>query len=114
LFDIVTNGMGLMPSYRWPIPLRTGGRSSLTYEISSATAGTATPPPRARRRSTPPPLEATADKPADSPRTPSEEGTVANGAMNGVLNRRVLFVVGPFTGLVMFASVVMIARSDEP
>jgi len=34
---------------------------------------------------------------------------VANGAMNGVLKRRLLFVVGPFTGLVMFASVVMIA-----
>jgi len=29
--------------------------------------------------------------------------------MNGVLKRRLLFVVGPFTGLVMFASVVMIA-----
>jgi cytochrome bd-type quinol oxidase subunit 1 len=34
---------------------------------------------------------------------------VANGAMNGVLKRRLLFVVGPFTGLVMFAGVVMIA-----
>ena len=34
---------------------------------------------------------------------------MANGAMNGVLKRRLLFVVGPFTGLVMFASVVMIA-----
>ena len=34
---------------------------------------------------------------------------MANGTMNGVLKRRLLFVVGPFTGLVMFASVVMIA-----
>jgi cytochrome bd-type quinol oxidase subunit 1 len=31
--------------------------------------------------------------------------------MNGVLKRRLLFVAGPFTGLVMFAAVVMIATS---
>ena len=29
--------------------------------------------------------------------------------MNGVLNRKLLFVLGPVTGLVMFAGVVMIA-----
>jgi cytochrome d ubiquinol oxidase subunit I len=34
---------------------------------------------------------------------------VANGVMNGVMKRRLLFVLGPVTGLVMFASVLMIA-----
>jgi hypothetical protein len=34
---------------------------------------------------------------------------MANGVMNGVLKRRLLFVAGPVTGLVMFAGVVMIA-----
>jgi hypothetical protein len=34
---------------------------------------------------------------------------VANGVMSDVMKRRLLFVVGPVTGLVMFASVVMIA-----
>ena len=34
---------------------------------------------------------------------------MANGVMNGVMKRRLLFVLGPVTGLVMFASVLMIA-----
>jgi len=34
--------------------------------------------------------------------------------MNGVLKRRLLFVAGPFTGLVMFAAVVMIHVPDQP
>lgn len=34
---------------------------------------------------------------------------MANGVMNGVMNRRLLFVAGPATGVVMFAVVVFIA-----
>jgi cytochrome bd ubiquinol oxidase subunit I len=34
---------------------------------------------------------------------------VANGLMNGALNRKLLFIFGPVTGIVMFAGVVIIA-----
>jgi cytochrome bd ubiquinol oxidase subunit I len=34
---------------------------------------------------------------------------VTNGVLNGVMNRRVLFVLGPATGVVMFAAVMLIA-----
>ena len=36
IFDVITNGAGLMSGYRWPIPPRTGGRSSPTCGSSSA------------------------------------------------------------------------------
>ena len=65
IFDVITNGMGLMPSYRWPIPPRTGGRSSPTCESSSASGRHA--PRRARLRSSSASAGATADKPADKP-----------------------------------------------
>ena len=32
-----------------------------------------------------------------------KEGTVRNGVMNGAMNRKLLFVLGPVAGLVMFA-----------
>jgi cytochrome bd-type quinol oxidase subunit 1 len=34
---------------------------------------------------------------------------VTNGVMNGAMNRKLLFIIGPATGVVMFAAVVMIA-----
>jgi cytochrome d ubiquinol oxidase subunit I len=34
---------------------------------------------------------------------------VANGLMNGAMNRKLLFIFGPITGVVMFAAVVLIA-----
>ena len=66
VFDIVTNGMGLMPAYRWPIPpadrwaiiayVRELERKRLaTATIASATA------------TAPASAPATADKPADKP-----------------------------------------------
>ena len=87
---------GLMPAYRWPIPPRTGGRSSPTYESSSAIGWQA---PQAR-----------APAPTTSPRVDSR-GRPADrrGIMNGALNRKLLFVFGPVTGLVMFGAVVVIA-----
>src|SRR5262245_8404632 len=66
-------------------PLRTGGRSSPTYETSSA-SGWLAPQPRWQPT--------------------SEGGTVTNGVMNGAINRKVLFIFGPVTGLVMFAAVI--------
>src|SRR5207302_2501945 len=65
--------------------LRTGGRSSPTSESSSASGWQAL---QTRSRPT------------------SEGGTVTNGAMNGTMNRKLLFILGPITGLVMFAAVV--------
>ena len=61
IFDIVTNGAGLMPGYRWPIPPRTGGRSSPTCGSSNASGWQA--------------LQAL-------PRTASERGTVAHSVRN--------------------------------
>ena len=34
---------------------------------------------------------------------------MTNGVMNGAMNRKLLFVVGPVAGLVMFAAVIWIA-----
>ena len=84
IFDVITNGQGLMAGYAGRSLLRTGGRSSPTCESFSASGWHA---PRPRR------------------------GQAAEGdsRMNGVMNRKLLFVLGPVTGLVMFAAVVLIA-----
>jgi hypothetical protein len=90
IFDVMTNGMGLMPSYKWPIPPSTGGQSSPTFESSSG-GGRQALQARARRT--------------------SEGGTVSNGVMNGAMNRKLLFIFGPVTGLVMFAAVIWMAST---
>ena len=66
IFDIMTNGQGLMPSYRWPIPpadrwaiiayVRELERKRLA---STTSASTSVPAPAS--------AEATVDKPADKP-----------------------------------------------
>jgi mono/diheme cytochrome c family protein len=69
VFDVITNGVGLMSGYRWPIPpadrwaivayVRTMQRERLAR---SASAPAAAPVPAA--------AQATADKPADKPAPP--------------------------------------------
>jgi mono/diheme cytochrome c family protein len=72
VFDIMTNGMGLMPAYRWPIPpadrwaivahvrdlerkrLASGATASASAQASTSTQASAS-------------TQATADKPADKP-----------------------------------------------
>jgi mono/diheme cytochrome c family protein len=71
VFDIMTNGMGLMPAYRWPIPpadrwailahVRDLERKRLASAASAGAAqASASPEPSAS-------AQATADKPADKP-----------------------------------------------
>jgi mono/diheme cytochrome c family protein len=71
VFDIMTNGMGLMPAYRWPIPpadrwailahVRDLERKRLASAASAAAAqASASPEPSAS-------AQAAADKPADKP-----------------------------------------------
>ena len=72
IFDIVTNGMGLMPSYRWPIPpadrwaiiahIRELQRDRLARAASAPSSAQASAPAAA-----PASAEATAGKPADKP-----------------------------------------------
>jgi mono/diheme cytochrome c family protein len=72
IFDIVTNGMGLMPSYRWPIPpadrwaiiahIRELQRDRLARAASAPSSAQASAPATA-----PAPADATAGKPADKP-----------------------------------------------
>jgi len=66
IFDVITNGMGLMPAYRWPIPpadrwaiiahVRELQRDRLARAAAAATSAQA-----------PAAAQATADKPADKP-----------------------------------------------
>src|SRR6185503_283627 len=89
-------------------PQRTDGRSSPTCESSSA-RGRLAPPARPPPLKLPPPLELRRTSRQTSPRASSEGGIVANGLMNGALNRKVMFLLGPVTGLVMFGAVLMVA-----
>ena len=99
IFDVITNGKGLMPGYRWPIP--PADRWAIVAYVRELErkrlASAAGAPASAKLRRT-------------SPR-PSEGGTVTNGVMNGVMNRKLLFLLGPVAGLVMFAAVVWMASS---
>ena len=65
LFDVITNGMGLMPSYRWPIP--PSDRWAIIAHVRELQrdrlARAAAAPASAE---TPAPALATADKPADT------------------------------------------------
>ena len=89
-FDVITNGVGLMPGHRWPIP--PADRWAIVAYVRELQrerqerAKSAPPPP-------PPP-------PPPLPRAPLEGDDVMNGAMN----RKLLFVLGPVTGVVMFAA----------
>jgi mono/diheme cytochrome c family protein len=64
MFDIITNGMGLMPAYRWPIP-PSDRWAIIAYvrelERRQAARVAAAPAPA------PAPAPVTADKPADKP-----------------------------------------------
>ena len=103
IFDVITNGVGLMPAYRWPIPPADrwaivayvrGLQRDRQARAASAPAAAAAPPPAS----------------ADTLRRPSPRATAdGGGRMNGVTNRKLLFVLGPVTGLVMFGAVVLIA-----
>ena len=65
LFDVITNGMGLMPSYRWPIP--PSDRWAIIAHVRELQrdrlARAAAAPASAQA---PAPAQATADKPADT------------------------------------------------
>jgi mono/diheme cytochrome c family protein len=65
LFDVITNGMGLMPSYRWPIP--PSDRWAIiahVRELQRDRLARAAPAPASAQA--PAPAQATADKPADT------------------------------------------------
>jgi len=66
LFDIVTNGMGLMPAYRWPIP-PADRWAIIAYvrELERRQLARAAAAPAAAQ--VPAAAQATADKPADKP-----------------------------------------------
>jgi mono/diheme cytochrome c family protein len=76
IFDIVTNGMGLMPSYRWPIPpadrwaiiahVRELQRERLA-RAAAAPAAAQAPASAGTTADKPAPAQPTADKPADKP-----------------------------------------------
>ena len=86
IFDVITNGQGLMPGYRWPIPpadrwaIIAYVRELQRERLASAASA---------------PQQATASAAAET----SEGGTVTNGVMNGALNRKLLFVLGPVAGV---------------
>jgi cbb3-type cytochrome c oxidase subunit III len=80
LFDVITNGMGLMPSYRWPIPpadrwaiiahVRELQREQLARAAAAPAAAApaaAAPAQAAAPAPAPASAEATAGKPADKP-----------------------------------------------
>jgi mono/diheme cytochrome c family protein len=71
LFDVITNGMGLMPSYRWPIP--PADRWAIIAHVRElqreqlARAAAAPAPAQAAAPAGASAAQATADKPADKP-----------------------------------------------
>ena len=94
IFDIITNGLGLMPGYRWPIP--PADRWAIVAYVRELQRERLARAARARAPPSPPlphQLRRT------SPRAPPEGGD----RMNGAMNRKLLFVLGPVTGVVMFA-----------
>ena len=84
IFDVITNGAGLMSGYRWPIP--PADRWAIVAHVRALQRERAARAPRHHRH-----------------------GGQAGGdeKMNGI-NRKLLFVLGPVTALVMFGGVVMI------
>jgi len=86
IFDVMTNGMGLMPSYRWPIPpadrwaiiayvrklqrdrlARAAAATASAEAPASAEATAGKPADKPTAAPAPAPAAATADKPADKP-----------------------------------------------
>jgi mono/diheme cytochrome c family protein len=60
IFDVITNGVGLMPGYRWPIP--PADRWAIVAYVRELQRDR-----QARAASVPAPAKPTADKPADKP-----------------------------------------------
>ena len=89
IFDIITNGAGLMPGYRWPIP--PADRWAIIAYVRQLE----------RKR--------LASAPGRSARRQVSESTVANRVRIGAMNRKLLILVGPVAGIVMFVAVVWIA-----
>ena len=85
IFDVITNGAGLMSGYRWPIP-PADRWAIVAYVRSLEQKRLASAPAR--------------------PRAPSEGGTVTTGGMNGATRRKLLILFGPVVGLAMFVLVV--------
>ena len=86
IFDVITNGRGLMSGYRWPIP-PADRWAIIAYvrELERKRLASAAGAPTARRR----------QARARRRRTASEGGTVTNGVMNGAKNRKLLVLLGP-------------------
>ena len=106
IFDVITNGVGLMPAYRWPIP--PADRWAIIAHVRGLQRE------RQARAASAPAAAARSGGHARAARCqlrrPRRRRTVDGGSsMNGVANRKLLFVLGPVTGLVMFGAVVLIA-----
>lgn len=77
IFDVITNGMGLMPAYRWPIPppdrwaIIAHVRELQRDRLARATSASASAPASAS-------AGATADKPADKPAPPPPQSGSAD------------------------------------
>ena len=102
IFDVITNGVRADAGVPLADPScgQVGDRR-LRARAPARSAGTRRECAR-RRSHAPASAKPAADKPAGKPLREA-------AAMNGVMNRKLLFVLGPVTGLVMFGAVVMIA-----
>ena len=81
IFDVITNGSGLMAGYRWPIP--PADRWAIVAYVRDLERKRLAAPPRAA-----------------GGRRPSEG--------DAVMNRKLLFILGPVVALVMFAATVKV------
>ena len=102
IFDVITNGTGLMAGYRWPIP--PADRWAIVAYVRGLQRER-----QSRAASAPASANATADTSAKLRRTSPRATAEGGSKMNGVMNRKLLFVLGPVTGLVMFGAVLMVA-----
>ena len=103
IFDVITNGQGLMAAYRWPIP------PADRWAIVAYVRGLQRERQARNASAAAPTLAATRLRRRYGGQAGGRTADGVNGRMNGVLNRKLLFVLGPVTGLVMFAGVVFIA-----
>ena len=94
IFDVITNGQGLMAGYRWPIP-PADRWAIIAYvrDLQRKRQASAACAARLRRG------------PASAR---SEGGQMRNAAMNGLKNRKLLLLLGPVAALVMFAATVKV------
>jgi mono/diheme cytochrome c family protein len=68
IFDVITNGFGLMPAYRWPIP--PDDRWAIVGYVRQLQREQAARAATAAAASAPAPAAAAAEKPADKPKEP--------------------------------------------